>query len=502
MASRSLPGLLAAALLLLSGCATTFENQPLASGASNPERRAVDVSNPDRPLILVAISGGGSRAAALGWAVLRELRQFRYAAADGTQRPLTDDIAVVSSVSGGSVIAAYFALEGTAGLDRFESEFLAPDNTRTLALEALNPITWFSLAGSGGSRSQLVERLFDRQLFKNRTFAALNQPGKPYLILNATDMASGEVFAFTPQRFDDICSDLDAQAISTGVAASAAVPVVFTPIAMRNFSVDHCIGRPLPPWVNTRMKGRYAPYLNLDTFKLARYANDLRRGPDSYRTIDYLYFLDGGLADNLGVHGLLEAVSSPNAAPIVAPKATGPSGAPGNLLMAINTGAVRKLAVLVINARADPANAIYQNPSRPGIVGMVGSVTSIPIDSTTSSVAAQIDVLLSQFNGAGGGTGGAPGSPLFAGLKVYNMTIDFDQLRASDPVQRALRDEAKQIPTLWTITKPNLDVIEKAGTTLLHQHPCFQRLLADMSIAAPFVDPAFAKTGCPQAVDN
>lgn len=502
MSSNTLLGLLTAALLL-SGCATTFENQPLAAGRGNVERRSIDVSDPDRPLILVAISGGGSRAAALGWAVLRELRQFRYAAADGTWRPLTDDIAVVSSVSGGSVIAAHFVLEGAAGLDTFATDFLAPDNTRTLALEALNPFTWFSLAGSGGSRSQLVEQLFDRQLFKNQTFAALNQPGKPYLILNATDMASGEVFAFTPQRFDDICSDLDAQTISTGVAASAAVPVVFTPISMRNFSVDQCIGRPLPAWVNTRMKGRFAPYLNLDTFKLARYANDLRRGADGYRRIDYLYFLDGGLADNLGVHGLLEAVSSPNAAPIIAAKAGGgAAAAPGSLLMAINTGAVKKLVLLVINARADPANAIYQNPSRPGIVGMIGSVTSIPINSTSSSVAAQVEVLLSALNASGGGNGGAPGSPLFAGMKVYNMVIDFDQLRASDPAQRALRDEAKQIPTLWTITRPNLDVIEKVGTTLLYQHPCFQRLLEDLAIAAPFIDRAFAMMGCPQAMDK
>ena len=114
--------------------------------------------------------------------------------------------------------------------------------------------------------------------------------------------------------------------------------------------------------------------------------------------------------------------------------------------------------MIVVNARADPANGIYQSAERPGIVGMIGSVTSVPIDSTSSSVNAQIEVLLSQFNAAGGGTGGAQ----FAGLRVYNVEIDFDQLRASDPAQRALRDQAKAIPTLWTITRPNLEVIEKA----------------------------------------
>jgi NTE family protein len=485
-----------AVALALTGCATRFENHPLTSAQSNPERRAVDVSQADRPLILVAISGGGSRAAALGWTVLRDLRQYRYTTAAGTTRALTDDIAVVSSVSGGSVIAAHFALYGAQGLDRFEPDFLVPDNTAALGARALSPLSWLT----GAARSDLVEQLFDRQLFNNKTFADLNQPGKPYLILNATDMASGEVFAFTPQRFDDICSDLDSQAISTGVASSAAVPVVFTPIAFRNYSADHCIGRPTPAWVANRLKGRYAPYLNVDAFKLARYSNDLRRGPDKFRQIDYLYFLDGGLADNLAIHGLLEVIESPYAAPVIAAPAEGGGAAPQTLLGAINDGRARKIAVIVINARADPPNKIYESADRPGIFGMVGAVASLPIDSATSSVNDQIGTLLAQLNAAGAGNG--TGNAKFAGLRVYAVQIDFDQLRATDPQQRRLRDQAKEIPTLWTISGANLDVIKEAGTTLLHQHPCFQRLLADLAIPAPFVDANFARAGCAQAADR
>jgi len=141
-----------AVLATLAGCAATrFENAPLTAVQINDERRAVDVSQPERPLILVAVSGGGSRAAALGWAVLQELRKFSYAA-NGQSRSLIDDIAVVSSVSGGSVIAAHFALYGPRGLDQFAQDFLAPDNTRTLALTAVNPLTWARLAISGSSR--------------------------------------------------------------------------------------------------------------------------------------------------------------------------------------------------------------------------------------------------------------------------------------------------------------------------------------------------------------
>ena len=44
-------------------------------------------------------------------------------------------------------------------------------------------------------------------------------------------------------------------------------------------------------------------------------------------------------------------------------------------------------------------------------------------------------------------------------------------------------------------------MLEEAGTILLRQHPCFQRLLMDMNIKAEFIDPAFAKAGCRQTSD-
>lgn len=482
--------------LVLAGCATRFENFPLAGGGTNEERRAVDVSHEERPLILVAMSGGGSRAAALGWVILREMARFDYSTG-GPPRSLIDDIAVVSSVSGGSVIAAHFALYGREGLERFAPDFLVPDNMRTLGLDAINPLSWFKLAVTGSSRIDLVEELFDNQLFKGKTFFELNQRGKPYLILNATDMASGEVFAFTPKRFDDICSDLDQEPISAGVAASSAVPIVLSPVAFRNFSVTHCQDRPTPQWITTRLNGRFAPYLNLQTFKLARYANDLRRGPQAFRTIDYLYFLDGGLADNLAIHGLLETISSPYAAPIIAGPDSGLSET-STILDALNAGRIKKLAVIVINARADAASTISQTASRPGIVEMIESVTSIPLSSTTSSVNSQMDVLLAELKGAGGG---GAGDPRFTGLKIYGVQVDFDQLRSSDPRQRELHVKANAIPTAWSISKDNREVIEEAGTILLHQHPCFQRLLLDLGIKREFIDPAFAKAGCRQPSD-
>ena len=48
----------------------------------------------------------------------------------------------------------------------------------------------------------------------------------------------------------------------------------------------------------------------------------------------------------------------------------------GTILQAINTGRIKKLVVIVINARADPANTIYQTATRPGVLGMIEPIDS------------------------------------------------------------------------------------------------------------------------------
>ncbi len=481
----------------LAGCAAAhIENEPLKAGFVNAERRVIDLKTPDQPLTLVAISGGGSRAAALGWAVLSDLAQFKYTTSSETHN-LADDIDVVSSVSGGSVIAAQFALTGSAGLGEFETKFLVPDNTPSLIFEAVNPLNLIRWAVTGHSRTDAVEAMLDRELFGQKAFVALNQPGRPYLILNATDMAAGAVFSFTPSYFDDICSDLDEEHISAGVAASSAVPIVLSPVALKDFASPDCRDTAIPTWIADERTAAAAPYINLENVKRARDANDLRHGPGTLADVRYLYLLDGGLTDNLAVHGLLEAISSPYAPAIVGGKEQDGTR-PRSVLRAINNGGIKKLVVLVINARADPDTGLENSAARPGILKMIGAVTSVPIDSTTTSVDSQLEELLSELNAAGGG---GAGNAAFAALRVYNIHIDFDQLRESDQKENELRKKAKAIPTLWSISRDNLDVIKQVAKTLLFGQPCFQRLLLDESIQAEFVDREFAKRACPQAAD-
>jgi NTE family protein len=495
----------AAAVLLmvaaaLTGCATRFENSPLAAGAVNQERRVEAPSSDGHPAILIAISGGGSRAAALGWAVLEQLKAASYPSPGepSGRRRLIDDVVAVSSVSGGSITAAYFGLYGPDKLDSLEDAFFRPNNMSALLWRAANPYNWLRLKFQGNARITLLEELLDRRLFAHATFADMNQPGKPYVVLNATDMGSGEIFAFSPARFDDICSDFDRQPLATGVAASGAFPILLSPVALQDFSfTPTCASRPLPAWVSSRvLTSRYSRFLNLPEYKSAQYAFDLRHGGALaadrdlvLRKIDHVYLLDGGLQDNLGIHGLLEVLNSIHG-PSIVPDPRQP-GTTEPLLAAINSGDIGKLAVIIVNARTDPPNPVSTQRSRPGLLGMIGAVASQPIDATTASVNEQINVLLAQLQTGAG-----------LGLQIYTVQVDIDQFKIANADEKALRDAANKVPTSYSISAGDLRVIEKSADVLLSNNPCFQRLLLDVGANRPTPDPQSAVTGCPQPKDR
>ncbi|HYB10775.1 MAG TPA: patatin-like phospholipase family protein [Alphaproteobacteria bacterium] len=460
--------------MTLNACETIpdYPNQPLGAGNYNHEAVLPKPTSPEEPVILLAFSGGGSRAAALALAVLDELRVYSFDE-NGQRSRLVDHIKVISSVSGGSVTSAWFGLVGPDGMDALKDDFLLKDNMATLEWTAADPITWVRLTFSNYTRIDALRDLLDERLFHGKRFADFARPGAPLVILNATDMASGEVFAFTTQHFNDICSDLGALPISVGVAASAAFPVALSPMSLKVYSGPNCVGAiPDDSWIKSDLTLVGPRYLNIEEFKQARYSNALRHGPDAFRPIDYLHLLDGGLVDNQGVHSLMDVVISPH----------GPIG----LLDAINTGRVKRVVIIAINARADADNGVGRQASVPSIIEEVSTVTGAPIDATTAYANASLKLLADTLIQAGQDAKNAPGHPKFAGLTVYPISIDFDQFRDN---QTALRDRVKAIGTSWNLSASELNDTMEAGRILLDQHPCFQRLLYDLKSNATIVDP-------------
>jgi NTE family protein len=298
--------------------------------------------------------------------------------------------------------------------------------------------------------------------------------------------APGEVFAFTPQRFDDICSDLSRLPISVGVAASAAFPVALSPMSLLNYSYEGCPAvLAQPQWVRNALTKPLPRYIDLENYKQARYANALCNGPDHYRNEHYIHLLDGGLADNQGVHSLTQALIS--------------SRSELDTLGAITSGRAKRIAVIAVNARSDADSSVGSDKAVPGLLKVVNTVISTPIDATTSYANASLQELVSTLKSAGQTALVAPGRPLFGGLRVYGIPIDFDQLRSD---QAGYQATLKNIGTRWTLSPEELQQTLQAGRLLLRQHPCYQRLLLDISSPNLAVSPAQAQHDCPFEDDS
>src|SRR5437764_14683303 len=114
---------------------------------------------------------------------------------------------------------------------------------------------------------------------------------------------------------------------------------------------------------------------------------------------------------------------------------------------------------------------------------MINAVTTVPMESNTANAQQAMTNLLVELAKVASAARAANAD--FAGMKVYGIAIDYDQFPADTPEHRALRDEAKAVPTSWTLTPRQLVVTEQAGAFLLRRHPCYRELLSDLHAASP-----------------
>jgi predicted acylesterase/phospholipase RssA len=209
--------------LLLAGCASATAFRVDRSDVIGPCQTVV----PESDLLLgVALSGGGSRAALFGAAGLEALAGLRTA--DGAS--VIDKISHLSSVSGGSLAATYYALrkpghhvkvlnaDGTLS-DEYRTFFeayrtdLSQDFESTLIRRQLLSFRWLNSALAAYTLAEILgERLYGRTRFQD--ISAREKAGdSPGLIINTTLYNNGRRLAITSlpsEAFnDDFFEDLE-----------------------------------------------------------------------------------------------------------------------------------------------------------------------------------------------------------------------------------------------------------------------------------------------------
>jgi NTE family protein len=433
------------------GCAHAPRNVPLTrSDPAAGYRIQTARRESDGTGLMVALffSGGGIRAAAFSYGVLRELAATPVA---GSRRML-DKVTTINAVSGGSFTAAYYCLYGDRIFSDYEKLFLKHDVQDALFRRFFSPINGARLFSHYLGRSDLAAEYYDELLFHGATFGDLANVGgaRPFLVINATNISTCTSLPFTQDQFDLIGSDLSRYPLSRAVAASSAVPVLFTPITLKNYAdrVPLADSFLLPRTIGSDVFASYRATLT-DTSLAYR---DVQRFP-------FIHLMDGGLADNLSLRNLLDAVTL--------------SGGWESVLDRLRKRGINKLAIIVVNAAVGARQDWTHLEETPGFKSVIMALSNSSINRANKETVALVEGSLALWQAQRAAQRIGPDDQ----PKIYFIRVDF---RASqDPAERAFFNA---IPTSLHLPAETTDRLIQGGERLLRESPAFRSLLQDLAI--------------------
>ena len=433
------------AILPLSGCGGSHYtvNAPLERHDPAHGYRfgtALPEENSDELFIAVTFSGGGMRAAALAYGVLERLaaERIRWRGRHGR---LLDEVDIINAVSGGSMTAAYYALHGDGLFHDFDKRFFSRNlqdrlESRIVALTAIP-----QLLSPRYGRIDMMQEFLDEVLFDGSTYADM-QRRRPFVIISASDMSLGSRFEFTQDFFDLLCSDLDKLPVARAVAASSALPLVFSPVTLWNYA-GTCSLPVVPPFA--RAQGQLAARQQQRLREILSYLDRAQR--------PYIHLLDGGLADNIGVRGLIETAAL--------------MGGLDHAFMAAGLRPVRKMVFIMVNAETEGDRSPDQSADVPSFMQVLRALVDVPINRysyETQVFGRQSAETWQRVHEAGGDP-----------VDLYLVEVSLNAI--ADPAEREILNA---VPTTLQLPRPTIDRIRRAASTLLDASPDFRRLLESL----------------------
>jgi NTE family protein len=407
-------------------------------------------------LLLLAFSGGGTRAAALSYGVLQELRDTTIVA-HGQDKRLLDEVDLITSVSGGSFTSAYYGLFGDRIFSDYETRFLRRNLQSDLVWTVFNPLNWFGLFSSLFDRTDLAIELYNEDIFDHKTFADLEAADGPFIQINAADLGAGNRFTFFQPQFDLICSDLSQLDVARAVAASSAVPGVFSSIVLRNYS-PRCGFTP-PAWFAQALAARKE---SLRRYRTARIAQNYIEGRRKY-----IHLVDGGVADNLGLRGPLDNVML--------------AGDLRERFEHLGVAAPRYIVVIAVNAEVHPEPEFTKSPVSPSLLPTLDAVSGIQIYSYN------FETLELMHDSLDNWTKQLPPDAQGRRVESYLVELAFDSIADSEE-----REFFHNIPTSFNLPDETVDRLIEMGRRLLRESPDYQHFLTSFAASGVASQPSAA----------
>ncbi|BFU95906.1 MAG: conserved membrane protein of unknown function [Nitrospira sp.] len=407
----------------------------------------------DSLFIMASFSGGGARASALSYGVLRELARTPIVW-EGYRKSLADELNVINALSGGSFTAAYYALYHDRIFHDFESRFLRKDWEHELRARILrSPSNWLRLLSPYFGRAHIFAELLDEELFAGATFNDLvSSSQRPIIFIHASDMATVSRFEFNQRQFDLICSDLSKLPLSVATAASSALPLVLSPISLKNYA-GQC-GLDPPAYLSETKRTSWG----------RRRASELRSYIDANKR-PYIHLLDGGLADNMGMRSVLEL-----SALVEDLEAT---------FQILGVKTVRKLVFLMVSAETDPDLSHYELDELPSLTRVLNALVDIPINRYSDDTLELMHQAVTQWQVQLREHARTEKSVFAPDAEIYFIDVSLSELEDSEQKIRLM-----SIPTNLALNDGQVDDLLLAASKLIRNDKDFQRLVRDLEVEA------------------
>lgn len=442
--------LLCVVAISLQACnSLAFTNSKLEQPAKSIESKASFKLIDDRgqwaeasggkTLFVLALSGGGSRASYWSAAVMFKLQTLF--ADQGID--LLAEVDAISSISGGSMAAAVYAISAD-GID--DEQFSTEHGNRPLweeekvkkALSKNFMLRWFgnwfwphniarywltAYDRTDIMAETLADNLFETSNGHDFTVGEIN-PSRPNLILNAT-VSSGEAFAdsfsYTAQDFaDKLCSDVNKYELARAVMGSASFPAAFNSMTLKNHAFSN--------------KGV-----------------GCEQG-DGDQDEAYLHVIDGGSHDNLGLTAALQFIR-------------------------MNHDDYDRVVVISIDAYTPPVGVSSEHANPRSLTDYI--IDTNFIDSVNSLMDRNRSQILNKMYNYSSEFGANVSPENRKRVEFYHLTFESiaDTIRRAPPAQGSLLTAVNQIKTSLSISGNDQLALDEAVEHLISKdNICLQRI--------------------------
>ena len=229
------------------------------------------------------------------------------------------------------------------------------------------------------------------------------------------------------------------------MAASSAVPILLSPITLRNYA-GTC-GFEIPEWIADSLEAQGRDRRRSLSARSFAGFMDAQKRP-------FIHLLDGGIADNLGLRFAIELTSA--------------AGGINRLVEEAGITPPEQFLLIVVNAETDPNPTIDLSSAAPSFAALMSSVSGSQIRRYNLETLILAEDSVNQLGRLVAQDTGAP-------VEARLIEVSFDALPKEDD-----RKYFKLLPTSFVLGNETVDRLRAAGRQLLRENPSFQELIAQL----------------------